>query len=135
VALLIDQDARREGIFVDFMGSPASTHTSVARLSLATGSPIAFVYSVPEPRGLRFRVEITDVVRPRPDADEDTEIFRMTQRLTSDLERVIRKYPEHWLWTQKRWKTYPGKFERGKRPRRGILHPDREPTPSPALRS
>src|SRR5262249_60444581 len=42
IALLADQDAGRQGVFVPFLGRPASTATGPAWLSLATGAPIVF---------------------------------------------------------------------------------------------
>ena len=111
LAFLIDQDARRQGIFVEFFGRPASTHTSVARLAISTGAPAAFVYARRLHGEKRFRVVVDDVIWPRADADREEEIFRITQRLTSDLEKVVRRWPGQWLWMHRRWKTYPGKYE------------------------
>ena len=121
VAFLIDQDARRDGVFVDFMGRPSSFHTSVARLSMKTESPVVFVHirSVGNPP--TFRIEVSDIVWPRREADAEAEIYRITQRLADDAEKVIREHPEEWLWTQKLWKTYPGKFSEGKAPMPGVL--------------
>jgi Kdo2-lipid IVA lauroyltransferase/acyltransferase len=106
VALLIDQDARRHGIFVQFFGRPASTTPAPASLALRTGAPVAFGYARrigPE----RFRVVLDDVIQPNPDADTDQEVLRITQRLTSDLERLVRESPADWLWMHRRWKTTP----------------------------
>jgi len=112
LAFLIDQDARRKGVFVDFMGKPASTHVSVARLAISTGAPVAFVYCRRIEGQDRFAAVITDVIRPRPDAGRDEEVLRITQQLTRDLEDVVRRWPGDWLWMHDRWKTYPGKYER-----------------------
>jgi KDO2-lipid IV(A) lauroyltransferase len=110
VALLVDQDARRHGIFVDFFGRPASTTTAPARLALRTGATIAFVYC--ERLGERFRVTIGDVIRPESGADAREEMRRITQRITTDIEEVVRASPDKWLWLHRRWKTYPGKYWR-----------------------
>ena len=40
VAMLADQDARRAGVFVPFMGRLASTPVGPARIALATGAPV-----------------------------------------------------------------------------------------------
>jgi len=109
VALLIDQDARRHGIFVEFFGRPACTTPAPASLALRTGAPIAFGYARrigPE----RFRIVIDDVIVPNQDADTQQEILRITQRLTSDLERLVREHPTEWLWLHRRWKTKPGRY-------------------------
>ena len=111
-ALLIDQDARRKGIFVDFFGRPASTAPSAGRLAVYTGAPVAFAYSRRIPGQNRFRIVLKDLVLPRADADHAAEVHRITQRLTRDLEEEIRKAPEEWLWLHRRWKTQPGTYER-----------------------
>lgn len=112
VAFLIDQDARRDGIFVDFFGRPAATVGSVAKLSLYTGAPVGFVYVTRISDLPRFRVELKDVINPRQDARRQEETQRITQRFTKDLEEVIRESPEQWLWLHNRWKTYPGKYRK-----------------------
>ena len=110
VGLLVDQDARKTGVFVDFFGRPASTTPTPARLAIYTGAPIAFVYARRAGRASRFRIVLADLIEPQQQGDPDAEVRRITQRLTSDLEREIRKAPEEWLWLHRRWKTYPGKY-------------------------
>jgi KDO2-lipid IV(A) lauroyltransferase len=112
VALLIDQDARKQGIFVDFFGRPASTTPSAALIALRTGAPVVFVCARRLDGQNRFQVQVKDVVPPSAEAKNDAEIHRITQRLTKDLEAVIREAPSQWLWLHRRWKTYPGKYER-----------------------
>lgn len=112
VGFLIDQDARKDGIFVDFFGRPASTTPGPAKLAIRTGAPVAFLYARPIPGQTRFRIVLHDVVFPRQGGNVQAETRRMTQRLTADLEEIVRRAPEEWLWTHKRWKTYPGKYGR-----------------------
>lgn len=119
VAILIDQDARKHGVFVEFFGRPASTTQAPARIALQTGAPIAFMYARRYPGQSRFRLVLTDVIRPQLTADRDAEVLRITQRLTSDLEEVIRQVPHEWLWVHRRWKTYPGKYASQTMPRQG----------------
>ena len=116
LAFLIDQDARRHGIFVDFLGKPASTVTSVARIAIYTGAPIVFVYARRVGSPDRYEVVLKDVIRPSKEADEQDEIFRITQRFTSDLEQVVRQWPGEWFWLHDRWKTYPGKHKEQREP-------------------
>jgi len=111
VALLIDQDARRHGQFVEFFGRPASTTTAAARIAIRTGAPVAFVYGRRIGEQNRFSIVLDDVVWPEKVGDRDAEVHRITQRLTTDLERVVRRHPEEWLWLHRRWKTYPGKYD------------------------
>jgi len=107
VGFLIDQDARRGGIFVDFFGRPASTVASPARLAISTGAPVAFVYTVRIGRSFRFKLVVSDVIFPRKGADKDEETLRITQRVTKDLEDLIRKAPSQWMWLHRRWHRQP----------------------------
>ncbi len=112
VAILIDQDARRDGIFVDFLGRPASTTATPARLAIRTGAPLAFVYTRRMGDLNRFRVVVKNVIRAEPTNDEEAEARRITQQLNRELEEVIREAPEEWFWLHRRWKTYPGKYDK-----------------------
>jgi hypothetical protein len=80
----------------------------------ATGAPVAFVYARWDEHPKRFKIEITDLIRPRQHQEEDEQILPVTQRPTHDLERLIRKFPQDCLWMHRRWKTYPGKYQRGR---------------------
>ncbi|MHC4480290.1 MAG: lysophospholipid acyltransferase family protein [Planctomycetota bacterium] len=109
VGFLIDQDAGREGVFVDFLGRPASTSAAPARLSVRLGLPIAFVYAARVPGRRKFRVVLAELVRPRPGEDSAGEVMRITQRLTQRLGQLVRQAPENWPWRQRRWRTKPPK--------------------------
>ena len=60
-------------------------------------------------RKARGRYEVTfELISETPKATEDGWI---TEAHTKALEREIRKKPEHWLWTHRRWKKSPKKKE------------------------
>ncbi len=111
LAVMIDQDARYYGIFVDFLGRPASTYASPAQLSVATGIPVVFSYCMPEGESDRYRIIIRDIIYPQAHADRQAEVHRITQRLTDNLAELVRTHPTRWLWLHRRWKTYPGKYD------------------------
>ena len=106
VALLGDQDARRAGIFVDFFGTPASTFQGAAQFAYRAKSPIVCCFIV---RGTdeRHRAFFMPPIEPRPEAPRDNEIVRMTAEHTRALEEFVTRYPDHYFWAHKRWKTRP----------------------------
>ena len=105
VAMLADQDAGRRGIFVPFLGRPASTFLGPARIALATGATLLMGVTLREPDG-RLRMEVSAPLDPEdrnaPDAAE-----RLTERHVARLEAWVRQYPAMWFWVHRRWKTRP----------------------------
>lgn len=106
VALLSDQDARRQGIFVQFFGKPASTHQGPAIFALKTEAPIIFGSAVRLPRG-RHKVIVERLCFDHLDGITPENIREVTQAYTNLLENKIREYPDHWFWMHRRWKTKP----------------------------
>jgi len=107
VAILMDQDARKHGIFVDFFGRPASTWPTAAALSLRLGCPIVTGFVRRAEHGFRYELIADPVLWPQPSADREADIHALTQKLTSRIEEHIRKCPEQWFWVHRRWKTRP----------------------------
>lgn len=106
LAMLIDQDARRIGLHVPFFGRPASTHTGAARLAVRAGCPIAVAFLERQPGG-RFRSRMGAILEPRPGAEEEEEVRRLTSEMTALVEDAVRRRPDHWYWIHRRWKTPP----------------------------
>ncbi len=104
VAMLADQDARRLGVFVPFLGRPASTAVGPARFALAHGSPIVTGFAIRDP-DRRVRVEIEPPIVPEGSGDEA--VLRLTREHVARLERRVRARPESWFWLHRRWKTRP----------------------------
>lgn len=106
VALLADQDAHEEGVFVKFMGRPSSTPQGPAALTLKTGAPMIFGTAVRMDNGnhklLLERVDSNDLQGVTPE-----NIHVLTQKYTAILEKYVRLYPDHWFWMHRRWKTSP----------------------------
>jgi KDO2-lipid IV(A) lauroyltransferase len=106
VAILIDQDARKEGVFVDFLGRKASTTKVVAAIALKMGCPIIPFTSV---RVDKFKYTLT--FGPRIDAkasgNHDDDIRRVTQEVSDVLQSNIIRHPDQWIWMHRRWKTQP----------------------------
>lgn len=104
VALLADQDAGKGGVFVDFLGSPASTPKGAAHFAYRFQVPIMFGVTVRGDDG-RHMARMHDPIRPREGADRDEEILRLTREYTRALEQAVYRYPEHYFWPHRRWKT------------------------------
>lgn len=110
ITFVADQNVRKEGVFVDFFGHPASTVTSIAAMAIKTQKPVvAMVISRTDPSG-KYKIYLDTIIPPKPldsNSDRKQRIQEITQEFSTTLENAIRRYPEQWLWTHRRWKTQP----------------------------
>jgi KDO2-lipid IV(A) lauroyltransferase len=57
-----------------------------------------------KPRHAITFLPIIEVVRT---GDREEAVRENTQRFTNAIEAIIRRYPDHWNWIHRRWKTRP----------------------------
>lgn len=107
VAIVADQDAGRDGIFVDFLGRPASTAIGPAALARRFGVPILLGFATRTGAG-RHTLRLYPPIRVAPDGDEDAAVGSATEQWSRILEGEVRRRPDHWFWMHRRWKTRPG---------------------------
>ena len=100
VALVVDQNVvpRDGGVFMDVFGVPALVSPSPAELSARTGAPIAVMFCIPDGTG-QYHAYASESVR----AADERGVMETTRQIELLLESEIRKHPECWLWTYKRW--------------------------------
>lgn len=104
VAMLSDQDAGRDGVLIDFFGHPTSTPKGPAAFALRTKAPIIIGFIVRQgPKKQTAFLKKLDFSQYAEDKEKD--IKKITQEYTSILENYIRKYPDHWYWIHRRWKS------------------------------
>jgi KDO2-lipid IV(A) lauroyltransferase len=106
LAILADQNARKNGIFVPFFGRPASTVRSPALMALKYGAPIIPVKTIRSGRN-EYRVVVTPEIPVPKGTDREKIIEKVTADVTARLEEFIREHPEQWMWLHARWKTKP----------------------------
>jgi KDO2-lipid IV(A) lauroyltransferase len=106
VAIPLDLDTRH-GAFVDFFGTPAATNPALARIAMATGAPVLPAFMVRQGDTPRHQITILPVIDVRNSGDRRECVQHYTQAFTSVIEAMIRRYPDHWNWIHRRWKTRP----------------------------
>ena len=104
VAMLSDQDAGGDGVIVNFFGMPASTPKGPAAFALKTKAPIIVGYTVRN-QGKVQEIKIEELIYIEESGNKQEDIQKLTQIYTSRLEDYIRKYPDHWFWPHRRWKS------------------------------
>jgi KDO2-lipid IV(A) lauroyltransferase len=105
LATLADQDAGRRGLFVDFFGRPASTHKAIALLAMEHN--VATVVAATPYLNGKYVLCTADVIDAAEYERAPNAVRAMTQRFTSDLERLVRLAPEQYFWLHRRWKHQP----------------------------
>jgi len=103
IGLISDQDAGKEGIFVDFFGRKASTPRGAAQLSLKYKTPIVVTMIVRTDNG-KYKSIFKEIT-----VNENDTIEIVTQRYTTVMEDIIRQFPEQYFWMHRRWKTEEAK--------------------------
>jgi KDO2-lipid IV(A) lauroyltransferase len=106
VGLVADQAAPKENVPVEFFGTMVPTHQGPSVFSLKMGSPIVAMFSVRRDDG-SYDIHVTRV--PSDDLKGYTEenATELTKRHVKITEDIIRRFPDHWMWTHKRWKHVP----------------------------
>lgn len=110
VVMLADQDAGREGVFLDFLGQKASTATGPARFHLKTGAPI-LLFMTYRDANEDLHMHIEELPLPAGIIDKESATREIMQAYNRAIEKWIRKYPHHWFWMHRRWKTRPAPSE------------------------
>ncbi len=104
VAMLSDQDAGNDGTVVGFFNRPASTPKGPAAFALKMNAPIIMGFIIRENKN-RQRIVIEKPILIQRSKNKEDDIQNLTQAYTSVLEEYIRKYPDHWFWPHRRWKS------------------------------
>ena len=104
VAILVDQWAGNEGLWIDFFNTKTSTTSIPARLSEKTGCALVPAYCLRKSPG-HYEIHIEKPIlcdRDQPGLENTA-----TKDLNQVLERQILAHPEQWLWGHRRWKNAP----------------------------
>ncbi|MGA9364297.1 MAG: lysophospholipid acyltransferase family protein [Bacteroidota bacterium] len=103
VAMLADQSAPMEGLFVPYFGRPAATHQGPAIFSLRTGAPIVMGLLIRKEKG-KYELIFVEVRTDDLKEYNDENVAELTRRHVALLEKYVRMYPDQWLWMHRRWK-------------------------------
>lgn len=101
VALIADQTPPRPLIqnWTMFLGRETPFFTGTEKLALKFGLPVAFLHVDKVKRGYyKARFELIY------DGSEQVPEHEITRRYAAKLEEMIRRRPELWMWSHRRWK-------------------------------
>lgn len=102
VGILIDQNTTLDqGAFIEFFGRKACAGSAFAKLAHHSGAAVVPGFALWSGEEQRY------ILRFYPEIPMSGDVVEDTQRIHSQLESVIRDYPDQWLWIHRRWKTRP----------------------------
>jgi lauroyl/myristoyl acyltransferase len=105
IGLVLDQNTvpSEGGIWVPFFGVPVVVSNAAGLLAVKTGTSLVTIIAVADSKGV-YHFDLCDRLAPSGLTAE-----QITEEMTRRLEACIRKHPEAWLWSYKRWRYYrPG---------------------------
>ncbi|MGY0504795.1 lauroyl acyltransferase [Luteimonas sp. e5] len=105
VGILPDQQPKRggDGVFAPFFGWPALTITLVGRLAQRTGARVLYAWCEREGDGADFTVHVEEA----PAAIAEPDAVVSASALNAGIEAIVRRRPEQYQWTYKRWTKQP----------------------------
>ena len=97
----------KEGVFVPFFGVEACTISGPAVMAMRSGALIFPAFCVWDKELGKYRFVRGDIIEPSDTGDRKADVAATTAAYTAEIEKLIRQYPDQWLWIHKRWKTRP----------------------------
>ncbi|MBD3181212.1 hypothetical protein GF312_02900 [Candidatus Poribacteria bacterium] len=108
LAILADQNAGENGVFIDFFGVLASVPKGPVVMAQRTGAILVNILDTRQEDDTHI-ITISPPVELENTGDPEQDIIVNTTKFVKYLENTIRKYPDQWLWMHNRWKTRPQK--------------------------
>ena len=106
VAVMMDQNTAKGGVFVDFFGKKAATPRALALLSYRSETPILPLFCYPTDKGT-YRIEYGPEIQLEKSDSRDNDILSWTYHYEQFIENIIRENPAPWMCGHRRWKTRP----------------------------
>jgi KDO2-lipid IV(A) lauroyltransferase len=89
---------------LDFMGTPAHTHTAPQALAVRFQAPLVAGFCHRVGKEFKYRGYFESPALPDPEADPESEVLRLARYANDAIARFVRQHPEQWLWMHRRWR-------------------------------
>lgn len=104
---VVDQNQRLRGVFAPFFGEVASCERAAVSLALRHGYPIIVGGALRRGRGFRFDLVSCEPFVPERTGDKQRDLLAAVERVNREIETLIRRAPEQYLWIHDRYRTRP----------------------------
>jgi len=106
LGILMDQDTRAKGIFVDFFGKKANTPIGPILLARRYNIPIVPMFmNIKE--SLTYHVKCLEPIILSDTGNPEKDLYADVWKCNEIYEKVIREHPEQWAWMHRRWRRQP----------------------------
>jgi KDO2-lipid IV(A) lauroyltransferase len=102
VGIMVDQHLS-SGTPIPFLGHPANTTTLPAIYAIKFHTALFGAVFERIDRRFSFRLRILPIELPELTGNRDTDINRITERISDSFAPAIHQRPELWLWPHRRW--------------------------------
>lgn len=107
IGFLIDTDSFRvAGELTPFFGRLAKTPIGPTQLGLISGAAFLPIFCVSHPGG-KYQIIIGEELDIESRERSRENIYKITCRMTEEIEKFIHLHPEQWIWMHNRWHTRP----------------------------
>ena len=86
---------------------PVTSASGMARVALRTDAAVVPAFMIWDKALRKYRLRFEPALELIRTGDDEADAVANTALFTQAIERVVRKYPEQWLWIHRRWKTRP----------------------------
>lgn len=108
IGILADVNAHpKEGVFVPFFNVEACTSSGPALIAMRTNSAIVPMCGAWNEEKQKYIGVHGRLIYPASTGDRDADVKSTTAEFTAEVEKLVRRFPDQWLWIHKRWKTRP----------------------------
>ena len=103
VGILIDRPVK-DGVQVQFFGETVTIPEGAARLALKTGARVLPTAMIRTPDN-HFRLFFDESFAFTPSGDTTADVQGLMQAIMSNLETIVREYPDQWYMFRRMWPT------------------------------
>ena len=104
LTVLADQSAGKKGVWLNFMGRPASCHKALALYALTTKAEVVVVAARHHWQMFNLTLDCRNRLSTRELAKPDQSIQHVTAWYNQQLEQAISLSPAQYWWLHRRWK-------------------------------
>ena len=102
LGLASDQNAGKKGVMVPFFGKDTSIPKGAGVFKLKSKAPMFFCYCIAD-ENRKYKLFVEKLGNEFEQIESKNKVEEICKLIASDLENIIRKYPEQYFWFHRKW--------------------------------